>query len=66
MHRSLCPFQDGSPIPDELLSRLVASRQANAGGLNLSQIVLATADQRYHTAETEAVDTAKIFADTYR
>ena len=55
--------QDGSPIPKELLSKLIASRRANAGGFNLRQIILGTFDQRIHT-RGEA-DTQQMFADTY-
>ncbi len=55
--------QDGGPIPKELLSKLLASRRANAGGFNLRQIVLATFDQEAHTRG--ATDTQQLFSDTY-
>lgn len=41
-------YQDGSPLPDDMIKTLVASRNANAGLLNMRQIVLATLDQRIH------------------
>ena len=42
-------YKDGSALPKELLDKLVASKNANAGTLNLRQIFLATFDQRLHT-----------------
>ena len=42
-------YKDGTPLPKEMLDKLVASKRANAGGFNLRQIVLATFDQRLHT-----------------
>jgi thimet oligopeptidase len=42
-------YKDGSPLPKELLDKLVASKNANAGTFNLRQIFLATFDQRLHT-----------------
>ena len=57
-------YKDGSAIPEDLLEKLVASRTANAGGFNLRQIILATADQRFHSSGP-VVDTMKTFNDTY-
>jgi len=56
--------KDGSPIPSELLAKLMASRKANAGGFNLRQIILGTFDQRIHN--TGKADTQKVFSDTYK
>ena len=56
-------YKDSSPIPKEILSKLIASRKANAGGFNLRQIALATFDQRVHTSSK--ADTQKVFHDTY-
>ena len=42
-------YKDGSPIPDDMLKTLVASKTANAGVFNLRQILLGTFDQTIHT-----------------
>lgn len=60
----LC-LQDGSPLPKQMLDKLVASRNANAGGFNLRQVFLATFDQRLHTA-TGKLDTAELIRHTYK
>ena len=52
----LFTLQDDSPIPKELLDKLIASRIANAGAFNLRQIILGTFDQRIHT-------TGNLFSD---
>ena len=45
-------YKDQSPIPDNLLQSLLASRKANAGVFNLRQILLATFDQSIHTCSS--------------
>jgi len=58
-------YKDGSALPTEMVDKLVASRNANAGGFTLRQIFLATFDQRLHSAKGE-VNTAKLITDTYK
>ncbi|XP_001640131.2 thimet oligopeptidase [Nematostella vectensis] len=61
LRRMSAHFKDKSPIPDEMLDKLIASRNANAGVFNLRQILLGTFDQEIHTSP-QVVDTAKVFA----
>ena len=58
-------YKDGTPLPKEMLDKLVASKNANAGGFNLRQVFLATFDQRLHTMNT-APDTAQLVRDIYK
>jgi len=51
LRRMSAHYRDGSPIPDDTLKSLLASRKANAGVFNLRQIMLATFDQSIHTCE---------------
>merc|ERR1712241_1123894 len=60
-------YKDGTPLPKEMLDKLVASKKANAGGFNLRQITLATFDQRLHTAAKDTkIDSAAMIAKTYK
>ena len=43
-------YKDGSAIPEEMLSKLLKSRKANAGVFNTRQILLGTFDQTIHTS----------------
>lgn len=51
LRRMSAHYRDSSPIPDDLMKSLLASRKANAGIFNLRQIMLATFDQSIHTCE---------------
>uniref|UniRef100_A0A665V033 Peptidase M3A/M3B catalytic domain-containing protein n=1 Tax=Echeneis naucrates TaxID=173247 RepID=A0A665V033_ECHNA len=53
-------YKDGSPIPDNLLDKLITSRVANTGLMNLRQVVLSKVDQSLHTSSH--ADTAEVFA----
>lgn len=42
-------YKDGTELPRDMLDKLIASKNANAGGFYLRQIYLATFDQTLHT-----------------
>merc|ERR1711994_591286 len=58
-------YKDGTALPKEMLDKLVASKNANAGGFTLRQIFLATFDQRLHSSGGK-VDTASLIKETYK
>ncbi|KAM9734854.1 neurolysin, mitochondrial [Menidia menidia] len=53
-------YKDGTPIPDDLLDKLIASRVANTGMMNLRQVVLSKVDQSFHSSSGS--DTTQVFA----
>ena len=50
-------YKDGTPIPDDILEKLIKSKTANAGIFNLRQILLGTFDQTIHTQAKVASQT---------
>lgn len=60
LHRMSRHHTSGEPIPEALLAALIRSRNANAGLLNMRQVLLATFDQTIHTASS--ADTASELA----
>ncbi|XP_031561619.1 thimet oligopeptidase-like [Actinia tenebrosa] len=61
LRRMSAHYKDGSAIPDDMLAKLIASRNANAGLFNLRQILLGTFDQTIHTSPK--VNTADVYAE---
>ncbi|KAI5099431.1 neurolysin, mitochondrial isoform X1 [Silurus meridionalis] len=53
-------YIDGSSIPPNLLDKLITSRVANTGLMNLRQIMLSKVDQAFHTRSS--ADTAAEFS----
>ncbi|CAL9682256.1 unnamed protein product [Knipowitschia caucasica] len=53
-------YKDGSPVPDHLLDKLISSRVANTGLMNLRQLVLSKVDQYLHN--NPGAKTADVFA----
>ena len=61
LHRMSKHYKTGEAIPDEVLDALIRSRNANAGLLNMRQIVLGKFDQAIHSVDR--ADTAAMLAD---
>lgn len=55
-------FETGEPLPDELVDKLIASRNANTGIMDKFQLTLGIFDQTIHTQPT--ADTIEVFAET--
>ncbi|TWW66316.1 Thimet oligopeptidase [Takifugu flavidus] len=53
-------YRDGAPIPEDMLDKLIASRVANTGLMNLRQVVLSKVDQTLHSSPR--ADTSEVFA----
>ena len=49
LNRMSAHYKDKTPIPDDILEKLINSRKANAGVFNMRQILLGTFDQKVHT-----------------
>jgi len=54
-------YKDGSELPDEMVEKLIKSKNANAGVFNLRQIFLGSFDFTIHTQDKAC--TAEIFSD---
>merc|ERR1712146_215794 len=61
LHRMSKHYKTGEPIPDEMLDALISSRNANAGLLNMMQIVLGKFDQAIHSVKE--ADTAAMLSE---
>jgi len=57
-------FKDDSPIPEELMDKLVKSKHANVATIYCRQLIFGLFDQDIHSRES--ADTAKIFSDTHQ
>ena len=53
-------------LPDNIIEKLIAAKNADTGILNLRQIFFATFDQIIHSYETESIDTQSIYHQTRR
>lgn len=53
-------YKDHTPLPDEIITKLIKSKNVNCGLLNKRQILLATFDQTIHTSGTS--NTAEVYA----
>jgi thimet oligopeptidase len=56
-------YKTGDPMPDDLIERLIKSKNAANGGQYLRQIVLTYYDQKLHSSSKN--DTEKLYADLY-
>ncbi|XP_075885554.1 neurolysin, mitochondrial isoform X2 [Nelusetta ayraudi] len=57
-------YKDGTAIPDSMLDKLIASRVANTGLMNLRQVVLSKVDQTLHSSSH--ADTSEVFATLFQ
>jgi len=57
-------YDDGKKFPSDILGKMVAAKNANAGNHNKRQLVFGIFDQIIHTRSK--IDSAKIFAHTLR
>jgi len=55
-------YKTNEKLPDNMMDKLIASRNANCGVFNLRQICLATLDLTLHTMNSTP-DVAKVYAD---
>ncbi|XP_070564214.1 thimet oligopeptidase-like isoform X2 [Ptychodera flava] len=60
LRRMSSHYKDNTPLPDDMIEKLVKARNANAGVFNLRQILLGTFDQTIHTSAK--ADTRSIYA----
>ena len=54
-------YQTGEPLPDELLDKVLAARNFNAGNANLAQLRYAMLDFAWHLADPAGIDDVDAF-----
>ena len=57
-------YENGSPLPDDLIDRMIAARNASSGVWNMRQLVLGTLDMQLHTER--GLDPTETHKDIYR
>ncbi|CAO3623993.1 unnamed protein product [Cunninghamella echinulata] len=54
-------FETGEPIPDEMIDRIIKTKNVNAAIMNLRQLFFGIFDMNIHTSEDENLDTTKVY-----
>lgn len=57
-------YETGSPLPDDLIDRMIAARNASSGIWNMRQLVFGTLDMRLHTER--GLDPTSTHKEVYR
>ena len=56
-------FETGEPLPDELLEKMIAAKNFQAGVANVTQVRYANLDLSWHTADPDSVQDVGVFED---
>ncbi|KAI8142278.1 hypothetical protein BJV82DRAFT_616179 [Fennellomyces sp. T-0311] len=56
-------FETGEPISDEIIDRIIKTKNVNAALMNLRQLFFGIFDMEIHTSEEDTVDTTKTYND---